>query len=377
MNLTPTSDPVWVSTALALRRMVDDLAKYPALAVDTESNSLFVYQEQVCLIQFSTGERDYLVDPLSLKDLSILACLFTDSNIQKIFHAAEYDVICLKRDFGFEFENVFDTMIAGRTLGRNEIGLGSMIEVEFGVHLDKRYQRANWGKRPLPKPQLDYARLDTFYLLPLRDRLQMELEKAGRFELAQEDFRRVCHTSIPQSSNNGAPCWRISGSQDLTPQQAAVLAELCQYREQQAQRADVPQFKILGNQVLLDLANDLPQTWDDLCRVKGLSRGNIERHGVSLLKAVERGLNSKPIHRPHNGTRPDEAYMARLDALRSWRKQSGVKMGVPSDVILPREVMEQIAQKKPASYAELEIIMEDLPWRLKQFGKEIFDTINR
>ena len=94
---------------------------------------------------------------------------------------------------GLEVANLFDTMIAGRILGRNEIGLGSMLEAELGVTLDKRYQRANWGQRPLPEHLIDYARLDTHYLIPLRDRLQAELERAraavagaGRFPHADE-----------------------------------------------------------------------------------------------------------------------------------------------------------------------------------------------
>jgi ribonuclease D len=139
------------------------------VAVDTESNSLFAYREQVCLVQFSTTQADFLVDPLALADLTPLAPLFADPKIEKVFHAAEYDLLCLKRDFGFSFANLFDTMLAGRILGRKEIGLGAMLEAFYGVQADKRHQRANWGQRPLPAPLLEYATLDTHYLIPLRD----------------------------------------------------------------------------------------------------------------------------------------------------------------------------------------------------------------
>ncbi|TLN23565.1 ribonuclease D, partial [bacterium] len=164
-------DPIWVDSYPKLNRMVAEISGIPYLAVDTESNSLFAYQEQVCLIQLSTEATDYLIDPLVLSDLSALEPVFADPRTEKIFHAAEYDIICLKRDFGYTFVNLFDTMVAARILGRPAVGLGSVLEAEFGLQLDKRYQRANWGQRPLPAAQKAYARFDSHYLIALRQRM--------------------------------------------------------------------------------------------------------------------------------------------------------------------------------------------------------------
>ena len=239
--------------------MIADLVRHPLLAVDTESNSLFVYREQVCLIQFSTGEKDYLVDTLALDNLSELDEIFASPRFEKIFHAAEYDLLCLHRDFGFVFNNIYDTMIAGRILGKPEVGLASMLEGEFGLRLDKRYQRANWGKRPLPPEQLEYARLDTFYLMPLRERTMAALKESGRWELALEDFRRQCIVELA-AENNISPCWKVAGNGDLSPQQIAVLDELCQMRDQKARQANIPIFKILSNNALFQIAHDLPRT---------------------------------------------------------------------------------------------------------------------
>src|SRR5450756_1232142 len=119
-------DPIWVDNAAQLEAMLQALLAQPIVAVDTESNSLYAYRERVCLIQFSIPKEDYLVDPLAGLDLSPLGTLFANLQIEKIFHAAEYDVICLRRDFGFTFTNLFDTMIAGRVLGRTAVGLASM-----------------------------------------------------------------------------------------------------------------------------------------------------------------------------------------------------------------------------------------------------------
>ena len=161
MDISSLSKPVLITRPDALIQLANQLANEPILAVDTESNSLYAFQEQVCLIQFSTPQDDFLVDPLALDDLSPLAGLFADPKIEKIFHAAEYDLITLKRDYHFDFENLFDTMIAARILGWEKIGLGSILKSEFDVELNKRYQRANWGKRPIPSEMVNYARLDT------------------------------------------------------------------------------------------------------------------------------------------------------------------------------------------------------------------------
>ncbi len=373
---TPIHPPIWVDTTDTLLQMVDNLIHFSRIAVDTESNSLFAYQEQVCLIQFSTGQTDYLVDTLALQDLSCLKEFFLTNTIEKIFHAAEYDLICLRRDFSFQIHHLFDTMQAGRILGKKGLGLGSMLEAEFHVSIDKRYQRANWGQRPLPAAMLDYARLDTFYLLSLREVLMNQLREKNLLELALEDFTRLSNVEIPETKelcNSGI--WRLIGNHDFTPQQAAVLNQLWLYREQRAQSADLPRFKILSDRILLEIAQNCPTTIASLRELDCLSHGNFKRHGEQLVQAVQKGLTSHPIYRC-NSHRPDDAYLNRLDLLRRWRKTAGVTLGVESDIILPRDTMDVIAQENPHSLKELESIMKHLPWRLKQYGSQILSILN-
>ncbi len=376
MLAPPNHHPIWVDRPLALERMVADLAKHPLVATDTESNSMYVYREQVCLVQFSTPETDYLVDPLALTDLSTLAPIFANPDIEKIFHAAEYDLICLKRDFEFEFNNIFDTMVAGRILGRANLGLSAMLQDEFGIELDKRFQRANWGRRPIPAPMLEYARMDTHYLIPLRDRLKATLEQEGRWPIAVEDFVRATRQPLPPTENGANSCWRVAGSQELTQSQAAVLKALCQYRDQQARAANLPPFKILSNRALLQTALALPHRFEDLTTVDGLSPRNLEQHGPGLLNAVRKGLQDNPPPRPHSHHRFNDLYFIRLEALRTWRKETGKQLGVPSDVILPRDVLEAIAQVNPATLEDLATVMHDIPWRLDHFGKNILRVLH-
>lgn len=375
MEETTLKEPVWVDRPSRLDQTIELLLKQPIVAVDTEANSLHAFREQVCLLQFSIPGADYLVDPLALTDLTNLAPLFADPSIEKVFHAAEYDIIGLKRDHEFEFNNLFDTMIAARILGRPGVGLGSMLESEFGIIIDKRYQRANWGQRPLTPAMLAYARLDTHYLIALRDHLKAELIQVGRWELAEEDFRRVTRT-MPGEPEEGEAwdCWRVAGNQPLSPQQNSVLIELCTYRSRQAEAADLPLFKVLGNQTLLQIASELPNTLEQLQKIEGLSPRLIERHGPALLAAVRRGLRNDPVERPQHARR-DDIYLNRLDSLRTWRKLKARELGVESDVVLPRDVLETIARAAPRSPAQLADLMEDLPWRFEHFGRAILDNL--
>jgi ribonuclease D len=366
--------PLLITRSTGLRQLVDRLSREPILAVDTESNSLYAYQEQVCLIQFSTPQEDILVDPLALDDLSPLETLFAETKIEKVFHAAEYDLISMKRDFGFSFVNLFDTMVAARILGWEEVGLGSILKAEFGVQLNKRYQRANWGRRPLPPDMLDYARLDTHYLIPLRYRMKSELKAKDRWPLGEEDFNRLRYVNGRDPDEAPDACWRVSGAYDLAPQQAAVLQDLCRYRDQVARSINQPVFKVMSDQTLLAIAVTCPKDLQQLEHVSRLSYKQMLQHGPRLLQAVEHGLQASPLY-PARMPRPDEQYLARLEALRTWRKHTGQRMGVNSDVILPRDLLQALASLHSPDQAQVQAVLGQVPWRRERFGNEILDVL--
>ena len=380
--------PILITKPGPLKDLAADLSRQSLVAVDTESNSLHAYREQVCLIQFSTEETDYLVDPLALDDLSPLGPIFADPGIEKIFHAAEYDLICLKRDYGFQFTNLFDTMVAASILGKPEIGLASILENEFGLNLDKRFQRADWGHRPLSADLIAYARLDTHYLIILRNQLREELFQSDRWPLAEEDFTRLCLISnrAPENGsrnsnkagNNGnhEPCWRVSGANDLTPQQVAVLQELCIYRDHVARTINRPLFKVISDETLLTIAATTPSTLEALSQIHGMTSGQIRRHGNALLQAVERGLQSPPLYYTRS-PRPDDQFLSRLDRLRQWRKKTAEEMGVKSDVVLARDLLFDLAEQNPKTREELDSLLSEVPWRREHFSGQILKVLLR
>jgi ribonuclease D len=366
MNLS-LSPPVWVDTPHAVQTMLSDLGEQPAIAVDTESNSLHAYREQVCLIQFSTHTIDYLLDPLAIQDLSPLSGLFADPDVEKVFHAAEYDLICLKRDFGFEVANLFDTRWAVRILGYAGDGLDRVLREKFDVQSDKKYQKANWARRPLEAEQINYARLDTHYLLPLKDMLEVELGQHGFLELAREDFIRACHVHIPESR---PALWeRVGNGYRLDGRERTILKALYECRERIAERLDRPTFKVLSDRQLLDIAGRSVQHPDDLLGA-GLSQKQVGNWGKELLGAVNQGREAPQV-KLGPFKRPDEAFLYRLEALKQWRKKVAREMSVESDVVLPRSLMEKLAEAAPQKMNQLSELLAESPWRFGRFGPQI------
>ncbi|MCP3915425.1 MAG: ribonuclease D, partial [bacterium] len=191
MPLPELDPPILVEDEIELERLLEDLEKQDEIAVDTEADSFYSYREKVCLIQVTVEDRDYLVDPLAGLDLTPFGDVIADPSKTKVFHDAEYDVLIMKRVLGWSFAGLFDTRVAAAVIGMEAPGLASVLEDRFGVELDKSMQRSNWAKRPLEERQIQYARLDTHYLLPLMADLRRLLEERGRSMIVEAECRRL------------------------------------------------------------------------------------------------------------------------------------------------------------------------------------------
>jgi ribonuclease D len=375
MSKAPTTPPILIEAQSDLQRLIEELCAEPAIAIDTESNSLFAYQERVCLIQFSIPGVDYLVDPLALQDLTSLGDVLASPKTVKVLHGAEYDVIVLKRDFGFQINNLFDTRMAIRTLGREDTSLQKLLETEFDVKLNKRFQRANWGKRPLKAELLNYARLDTHYLLTLYQRLDAALRDAGRIDEMTEACAYITRLQPPTNSFDPQGFWNINSARKLNPRQAAVLRELWAFRNRTARKRDVPVFKIVDDRVLLALAQAMPEGLSELGEVAGMTPGLQRRYGGGLLEAVKVGAKAPQAHPPRHKRTPD-AVIERYDRLRQWRKKVAQRRGLSSDIVMPRDALWKIAHHRPNSQQELRKLILPLAWRAETYGKEILALLD-
>lgn len=358
------------------RRCLQRLRQERHVAVDLEANSMYAYQEQVCLIQVSVPGQDYIIDPLADFDLQPFGALLQDEKVEKVFHAAEYDLILMTREFGWTLRNLFDTMWAARILGYDRVGLANMLEELFDIRLDKRYQRANWCRRPLPQAQLVYAQADTHYLLRLRDALAASLEAAGRMEEAQETFAEQCQVTLPDVAFDPESFWSITGANRLPPEGQAILRELNIYRDREARKRDQPHFKILHDRTLMALARKKPRDKQELSQIRGMSRGQMRRYGNDLLQIIAENRGAAAPQRPRRSPRPPEEVLDRYERLRTWRKKRGQARGVESDVIVSREALWEIAWANPQTGSDLQEVGHLGPWRRKTYGDEILRLLN-
>jgi ribonuclease D len=354
------------------------LAQESLLAVDTESNNLYAYRNRVCLIQISTRQKDYILDPLRIADLSPLGDLLANPRIEKVFHAAEYDLIGLKRDYGFELHNLFDTMVAARICGIKAIGLGALLTnmIDTRIPVDKSHQRDDWGQRPLPKDSLIYAQIDTHYLPTLRDRLLAQLERDGHMPEAQELFEEYSHVPLVNPDFNPEGYWKIGIPRGLTRRQMAILRQLFLLRETLAEERDVPPFKVMNDAVLVALAEIAPDTKADLHQIRGMSEGQVYRYGGMILAAVAQGKQDKPPKPPTPAPPSDPALVERYTALLDWRKQCARDRGVESDVVISKGALWAIADRFPHTLHDLNGIEGLGPWRMRTYGSALLSVLN-
>jgi ribonuclease D len=369
--------PTIIAKPAELLQLVRLLEAEPLIAVDTESNSLYAYREQVCLLQISTRTQDFVIDPLAIKDLSPLGDIFANPNIEKVFHAAEYDVMCLKRDYQFIFANLFDTMISARILGRKQIGLGNLLEEFFGVQVDKRFQRADWSQRPIPPEQLRYAQHDTHYLPALRDILLDLMAQEERLEESREVFDGLCGLQPASYTFDPDGFWRLNNARDFSLRQLAVLRELYLLRNDIAQKRNWPPFKVMSDEALVNIVKANPQSMPDLYDVHGLSARVAERYSGAIFEALERGAMARLPKRPDSTPRLDPQAAARYDILHKWRKQRALDRGVESDVIIPKESLYALAKAPAHSLKDLERVPGLGPWKRNQYGEELIKLFEK
>ena len=370
--------PTLITSSPQLKSLVAELERAGRFALDTESNSMYAYHYQICLIQISTDELDYIIDPLTLSALEPLGELAGREDIEITMHAAENDVLLLHKDFGWTFGNLFDTLWGARILGWPRPGLASILNEQFGVTLDKKMQRTDWGKRPLTPRQLAYARMDTHFLLPLRDKIEADLRAAGRWQEARDVFDEL--RNIRWQEKAPATFWRLNGARDLEPRQQAVLKALFDWREQRASRRNVPPYRILRNEALIELARRLPASENALMHTPGIPNRfppHLARKLVSLIRRAQR--NAPPAYpaRQATGQRPDEQTVARYEALRQWRTQKAAERGVDADVVMTNNTLMAIARANPGSQDELETLGILGPWKSRAYGDELLATLRR
>ncbi len=352
----------------------------PLLACDLEADSLHHYQEKVCLIQLSTPRESVLIDPLVFSDLSPLSVVMTDPAVRKIFHGADYDIRSLHRDFAIEVNNLFDTMIACQFLGEKEVGLAAVLKKRFGVELDKRYQKADWSRRPLAAGMIDYAVEDTRLLGELYRQLAEELRAKGRLSWVEEECDLL--SRVRTVSRSAEPYFlRFKGASGMEPRKLAVLEELLRFRDEKARQRDVPPFKVIGNESIRELAEKLPRKAGDLASIAGITPKLAERYGQGILDAVARGVSwpAETLPAFPRSKRPvrDRAQEERLKRLKVWREARSRELGIDGGILANNALLETLAEMKLRENAGEEALGPMKRWQREEFGVELIGLLRK
>lgn len=355
-----------------------ELEKHPVIAVDLEADSMHNYQEKVCLLQFSTLEETVLIDPLAGADLASLKPVLSDPQVRKIFHAADYDMRCLARDFDIKIDGLFDTMISSQFLGEEKFGLADVLRKYFSVELDKQYQRADWSRRPLSEGMIRYAGEDTCHLHRLVEIFEQKLIDMGRLEWVQEEFSLL--EKVRFTVHEGPLFLRFKGSGTLDRRQLAVLENLLQWRDEEAQRRDCPLYKVFGNKSLLHLAKLKPTGRDKLQEVDGLSPRLIERYAGKLLQQVEMALDlpetDLPVYPRGERRAKDPQVDKRMNWLKDWRKKVAADLQLDPGVLINNALLDELARKQPRTEQDLDDVQLLKKWQRKVLGEGILRTLN-
>jgi len=382
---------IMIEDQQGLDDLVDRLKSAPVLGIDTESDSFYSYREKVCLIQLSDLEADYIVDPLSVPDMSPLAPILANPDVVKILHGADYDVVCLKRDFDFHIHGLFDTLIAAQMLGMPRIGLADLINRFFGHEIDKQYQRHDWSRRPLLPEHLDYARGDTHFLLALRELMTRQLVAAGRMRHMREECKLQEQREWVGRPFDPDGYLRMKKVDTLDDTGKRILKRLYVYRDDTAKRLNRPVFKIIPDQVLVQVAQAKPKNSNALDKLFSSKSAMKRRHGQALVKAVAEGAEDDfkipRVHRQHKkkkkkpaGPRPrltGKAAERVLNELKSWRNKLIENKALTPFTVASNGTLKAIASRRPYTLDELSTVPDVRAWQVQDFGDEILAVLDK
>lgn len=375
-HLTP---PI-IDTAEALHSLVEELRGIKLIAIDTEMDCCYHYHDKVCLVQLSSQDTDYLIDPLHL-DISPLNEIFNDPNCIAIFHAGNNDVPHLRRDCNIVFKQIFDTYVAAELLNLPSKGLAGLIKLYFDVDLDKQYQRADWTIRPLP-PEMDhYARYDTRFLIELRELLLPKLEEANLVGVAERMYEGILKARLQHKEFSPDNWINVKNVRNLNARSYSVLRSLYIWRDQLARKFDLAPYRVMSDYTLVRLADCEPETTEDVLTffAKSSHLEMMTQVSDSLLQAVQQGLKDGPISWPQENRQFAHHFSEKqhhiFERLRSWRNKYA-QSGKINSALLTNKMLEKIVIQGAKNQSELEKLEVGSPDLIKEYGPKILEIIN-
>lgn len=341
---------MYICEADELHAFCERARAHRVVAIDTEFLRERTYHPKLCLVQVATSEEAAAIDPLLIDDLSALVDLLEDDAITKVFHACDQDLEVLFDGMGCIPRPVFDTQLAAAFLGhRMQMGLGALVQVYEGIHLDKADGLTDWSKRPLDDEQLRYAEEDVLYLPSIYQKMMDELVSRDRLSWLEPELAATCDSSRYKRDPREA-YKHLKRASSLTRRQLAVAREVCAWREQSAERRDLPRKWVLSDEVVVEICRRAPRSSERLLRIRGTDQLSA-RDAEEIVYAVRKGASCDPAHYPYvkHRARPSAELESVIDLMYAMLRLSADKCEVALPLIATRDDLYAFAMGRKSS----------------------------
>jgi ribonuclease D len=367
-----TDGAVYLDQGPEVDRFLSEISDVKEIALDTEGASFHRFLDRIYLLQISTREQSAIIDPLPIGSPAKLGQLLESKSVEVVFHDADYDLRLLHQDYGWHVTNIFDTRVASQLLGIKSFGLAALLEQFFDVKLDKKHQRADWSMRPLTPDMLAYAAQDTRFLLQLKDHMSSELKRRGRLHWAEEEFARLEGTRW-EAEESMEGFLRLKGARDLSRRELAVLREVANWRDTVAAQLDRATFRVMGNEVMFEIARRAPKNTAELGAIKGMPKGMLDRAGADIIAAVRHGMEAPEADLPKfpKGQRwnKDRDFDEKVTRLKSVRDAAAARLELDPGVLCSRERLENVARSGAKTVADLAAVPDLRRWQIEEMGE--------
>jgi ribonuclease D len=373
--IVPTGTHAVVTTLVddtdTLARTCSALAAAPRLAVDTEFIRERTYFAELALVQLGDGREIHLVDPVARMDMAPLVALLGNAGRTKVLHAARQDVEVMLPLLGGPVAPVLDTQVAAALLGfPAQIGYADLVARELDVQLAKGQARTDWIRRPLSPQQLEYAADDVRYLLPLADRLEERLAAKARLGWLAEECAALADPRLYRV--DPADAWqRFKGIDQLKPAEQLRLRSLARWREERAQRRNLPRAWVLSDDAVREIARVPPRDVAQLQQLRVMPESAAGKLGAEILAALERAAG-EPLAGVEQRTdgRPTPEEQARAKRLADRLRAVAAEVEVAPEVLATQKDVRKLVRGE-----------RDVPplrgWRADVIGAPLLDALER
>ncbi|MDX8382754.1 MAG: ribonuclease D [Ghiorsea sp.] len=362
-----------ITTEHELQQACEVLKQAKVLCVDTEFHREKTYYPQFALLQVGCTDGIFIIDPIQIKNMQAIWDVLLDENILKVFHAGRQDLEIILEHAGALPLPMFDTQVAAALLGYGQqVGFGNLVQRIVKKELAKGESFSDWLQRPLTAQQMQYAADDVIYLMPIYQGLKEELQARKRDTWLDEE-QSVLTSLSTYNIDKQQVFWRVKGVNKLKPKQLAVLREFAVWREEQAQKKDMPRRRLLADEPLLELAKRDKLTLDVMGRMRGLNAGVIRRFGETWLTLWQQGMDCSEEDRPklpprkHNTNGTD----MRLELLGSLLRLKAEESSISSTILASKGDLACLASWGNNCKGDIPDIACLQGWRAELVGEDL------